>query len=122
MGVLKTGGDFICKIGNNINEIKELLYICSLCFEKVSMFKPISDNFDKNTSYFICQNYHNNNQCLDWHNNLNSEKINEDIIPVDFIIFLNNYIDSYNQLINNISNEKFEIYNIYKCKSIWNIF
>lgn len=111
----KSGGTFVCRINE---QILDLLYITTLCFETFSLFKPISENLNELYSYVIAQNYKGNS--IDWVSILENEdpKLS---IPQDFIMYVKDYNISLNSLkkkllINPIS------YNSYKCKAIWNIF
>lgn len=105
--LVKFGGTFIAPISGVSDE---LLYITSQCFDKISLFKPISaPSFANN--YLICQGLKPNN--LDWITYLYNNSTNIHIeVPPDFTQWVRGF--------NNISYDDVNI-DTYKCKAIWNL-
>jgi hypothetical protein len=83
------------------------LFILALSFEKISLFKPLSE--DINYSYVIAENYTGS-----W-----LEDVSNVEIPYDFVLFVENYIKMVRKEDDNNDRHK---YDTYKCKAIWNIF
>lgn len=116
--ICKPGGTFVCRIDETFED-DSLYYITSLCFEKISFFKPISEDLNSNFSYIIASNYKGNS--LDWISILEETKDLHVFVPSSFLTFIKNYYHSLQELkksllLNPIS------YNLYKCKALWNIF
>lgn len=102
---LKSDGTFI----SSVKLDSTYLYMASLTFNKITLFKPISS--EPNSYYIICEEIHINN--IDHINNLENNKT---ITPsVNFINWVKQYsnISQYNLNPND--------YDIYKCKAIWNL-
>ncbi len=119
---IKYGGNLVIRIDdkqlkNNI-KLLNLIYITSMNFEKINIFKPISENINNNWSYLIAQNYYN--QSTYWIEIIQKETdIN---LPQNFLTYIKEFNTSLNCLRNKLSKIKSDdIYNIYKCISIWNI-
>lgn len=58
MGVklLKLGGNFVIKVFDTVTELTaQLLWITSLCFDKITLFKPISSRPANTEKYLICE-------------------------------------------------------------------
>lgn len=56
ISILKTGGNFVCKIFNTVTSLSaELLFIASLCFDNITIFKPISSRPANAERYIICR-------------------------------------------------------------------
>ena len=54
--LLTQGGSFVVKVFDTVTELTaQLLYIASLCFDKISLFKPVSSRPANAEKYFICQ-------------------------------------------------------------------
>jgi len=122
----------------------ELLYITSLCFDKITLIKPLSSSLSSNISddiyYIVCQDAKINN--IDWvsyltssyskldhdnNNNTNSAEIVQLLtgVPVEFVEWVQGYKDlmlSYRNYLTQIKNIGItELYDTYKCKAIWNL-
>jgi len=118
---LKTGGKLVIRFDDsNLADKKllDLIYITSMNFEKINLFKPISEDLNGFWSYLIAENYHNQpSQWLDLiHNETNIK------LPRNFT----NYIEEYNNSLNNLKEQlsktkEDNIYNMYKCLSMWNM-
>lgn len=121
---LKLGGNLVIKL-NDISNIIYLyrIYYLSLCFEKISIIKPVTTLPYDNEKYLICINKINNNL-----NNINlfANNIKVNKLPNKFIewyIEINdeimelqiNYIININKTINNP-------YDLNKFPIIWNIY
>ena len=132
LSIINIGGTFVSKISLN-DELIDLLYIVSQCFDKITLFKPISTSFsDKdNTYYLVAQDAKTNN--IEWISYLKyslSKSINQgktvarliDNIPKDFIDWIteyNNLMLLYKKYLIELGETK--IYDTYKCKTIWNL-
>lgn len=116
--IISIGGTFVCKIRFD-ETLSKLLYLTSKCFEKITLFKPISTSAYDGIYYVIAQNANKNN--LDQIANLlNYQKIET---SNDFINWLHQYyflINSYNQFLID-HKEDYELYDTYKCKAMWNL-
>jgi len=54
--LLKEGGNFVVKVFDTVTELSaQLLYIASLCFDKITLFKPITSRPANAEKYLICQ-------------------------------------------------------------------
>ncbi len=54
--VLAIGGDLMVKMFDTVTQpTAELLYICSLCFDRITLFKPITSRPANAEKYLICQ-------------------------------------------------------------------
>jgi len=54
--VLKTGGDFVCKMFDTVEKISaDTLYIMARCFEEITLFKPCSSRPANAERYLICR-------------------------------------------------------------------
>ena len=57
ISVLRTGGTFVCKVFDTVTELSaQLLYICGIVFEEVSILKPVSSRPANAERYLICRN------------------------------------------------------------------
>lgn len=55
--VLKTGGNFVCKVFDTVTKVsRDTLYLLSRCFEKICMFKPVSSRPANSERYLVCIN------------------------------------------------------------------
>ena len=138
LGIIAIGGTFISKVSDLDDPLMvDLLWITTRCFDKVTLFKPVSTpSYDK-IYYVIAENAKVNN--IEWISYLEemysgSVKSNKKIIrllddlPISFVqwvIEYNNFILLYNKyLMSEISegnNGKTKLYDTYKCKAIWNL-
>lgn len=54
--LLREGGNFVLKMFDTVTELSaQLLYIISLCFDKITLFKPISSRPANAEKYLVCQ-------------------------------------------------------------------
>jgi 23S rRNA U2552 (ribose-2'-O)-methylase RlmE/FtsJ len=59
LSLLKKGGSFVVKVFDTVTEISaQTLYILSCCFEKISIFKPVSSRWGNSERYVICWSRH----------------------------------------------------------------
>ena len=139
LGVIKIGGTFISKISAmNTKLMIDLLYITAQCFNKITLFKPLSDDINNNIYYIIAEDARRNN--IEWMGYLEdsyTESIREskniisliEPVPDSFIKWIteyNNLMLLYKKyLINQISvmGQKGvdHLYDTYRCKAIWNL-
>lgn len=126
LNIISVGGDFVCKI--KLDNMQDLLYITSKCFEKITLFKPISISAYDNTFYIIAQNANKNNlEIISYlEHNLQSRVDNEKFfneLPRSFVRWLEDFyilMNSYYKFLNqNQENDK--LYDVYKCKAMWNL-
>ena len=105
-----------------------LQYVIHDLFETITLFQPMADNLNMDRFYLIAENF--SGTANDWIQILSSEDINLDI-PEDFYDYLDKFNQEYLDLTEFLKTQEFEndhdrssgtIYNIYKCKSLWNIF
>jgi len=116
--IISIGGTFVCKIRFD-ETLSKLLYITSKCFEKITLFKPISTSAYDGVYYVIAQNANKNN--LSEISHLANYERTE--VPDDFMNWLHQYyflINSYNQFLIDHKDD-YELYDTYKCKAIWNL-
>lgn len=135
LGVVAVGGTFISKISDLDNPLMlDLLWITTRCFDKVTLFKPISTpSYDK-IYYVVAQKAKINN--IKWVSYLEetySKSVKNsmtlirlvDNLPLSFVSWVtdyNNFILLYNKyLMNEIDSGTTELYDTYKCKAIWNL-
>ncbi len=141
LGTLKVGGTFVSKINlnNNLgdklnNLMMDLLYITSQCFNKITLFKPISTNLNDDIYYIVAEESKTNN--IEWVSYLEeayvtSTKENKQIINlidnipttfIDWVTEYNNLILLYKKYLQEQSNLGItDLYDTYKCKAIWNL-
>lgn len=105
----KPGANFVSRVQKNHIE---LFYITAMCFEKFTLFQPISENLNLPFFYVIAQGFKGSSS--DWLD-LISQKIE---IEEKFLNYLQEFFNSLAKL----KTEQLPEYNIYKCKAIWNIF
>ena len=120
LNIISIGGAFVCKIRLD-NSISKLLYITSKCFEKITLFKPISTSAYDGVYYVIAQNANKNN--LEQISHLLSINVEKTEVPDDFMNWLHQYyflINSYNQFLIDHKDD-YELYDTYKCKAMWNL-
>ena len=54
--LLKLGGNFVMKVFDTVTELSaQLLYIASLCFDRITLFKPIASRPANAEKYLICE-------------------------------------------------------------------
>jgi len=126
LNVIRIGGTFISKISNiNSPLIIDLLYITSRCFNKITLFKPISTDINNDTYYIIAEESKTNN--IEWISYLensyagNVHKLLTNIPEhfMEWITEYNNLILLYKKYLTVIKVD--ELYDTYKCKAIWNL-
>lgn len=121
--LVKPGGSFVSEVNLNKLENRTLLYITSLCFKKITLFKPISTNLNDNIHYIVAEESYGNN--IKWSSYLSNEF--ELCIPDSFINWVYNYqilFLKHKEYIYNIINntqKNTSLYNKYKCLATWNI-
>ena len=115
LNVLKLNGCFVCKVFDLFSiSMVQILYIVSLCFEKVFIYKPETSRPANSEKYLICMYYKNNlsesnkesllNIIENWQNITSSlsddETVILDNIRIDnnFIGYLNEYNEKYMDL------------------------
>ena len=56
ISILKEGGDFTCKMFHCLTErTAQLIYLCSLCFENISLVKPVPSRMNNSEKYIVCK-------------------------------------------------------------------
>ncbi len=125
--LVKIGGVFISKIRDLKDPLMvDLLYITSQCFDKVTLFKPLSSPFviQDNVYYLIAEGAKTNN--TEWIDYLS--KVGGNVqrllsgVPHDFETWIteyNNLMLLYNKYLSEVNTKK--LYDTYKCKAIWNL-
>lgn len=138
--VLKSGGNFVCKIFDTVSKISaDLIFLLSLCFNEIHIFKPISSRPANAERYVIGKNLRND---VSFYINLLREanlKYNQkqiisslfNMLPYNFEewLRLNNennlqlQRETTDRIIALLSDQKINIpeYNLYKCLAIWNL-
>jgi cap1 methyltransferase len=140
--VLKVGGNFVCKIFDTVSKISaDLMFLISLCFREVHIFKPVSSRPANAERYVIGMSLRSNiSFYIDLFRNANSSYKDNFIISSLFNLLPSKFeqwlsINNDNSLIlqrettDNIitlltnPNAKIDIpeYNLYKCLIIWNL-
>lgn len=119
--VLKKGANMVVKLKDTFNLDLGVLNIISLNFETISLFKPISENLETNVSYLIAQDYHN--QGLGWENLIQEKSLNYTQSLKDYVTQYNNTLLEFRNNLYTyvIDNDVKDIYNMYKCKNLWNM-
>lgn len=102
--LLKEGGDFVLKMFDTVTEITgQLLYLVSLCFERISLFKPIVSRPANAERYLICQGKRKGTEqyerILEQANTIYNEdeiliRLLRDPLPQDFVDWLTALNDS----------------------------
>lgn len=147
ISLLSPGGNFACKIFDTVTALSaQLLYICTLCFESLSVVKPISSRWANAERYFVAKNFKNNaGPYIDLLNEANNKyTTTENIVqlfssplPDSFIKWMNQHndtstdlrLDSSKKIIDYVkltTNQKVSYIpqpqlNLTKCFIIWNI-
>jgi len=122
LNIISVGGDFVCKI--KLDNIEDLLYITSKCFEKITLFKPISTSAYDDVYYIIAQNANKNNlEIISYlESKINNEKFFDEL-PQSFVRWLEDFhilmISYYKFLVQ--EQDKDKLYDVYKCKAMWNL-
>ena len=109
LNIIRIGGNFVCPV-SNIMGITDLLYITNQCFDKITLFQPVSAT--PNTNYIIAQGAKENN--IEWLNILSQPTDMKVKVPDEFVDWVKQF-----QYIPHIT--KYDDINIYKCKAIWNL-
>ena len=130
---IKIGGTFVCRIPDlNTNLIKDLLYITSQCFEKITLFKPLSTPLN-NTYFIVGENLNVNN--IQWVSYLENSyrkmvrtpnacyRLVEDSKEFDkWFREYNNLMLLYKKFLINTGNQGVTtLFDTYKFKGIWNL-
>lgn len=56
LGIVKAGGNFVCKVFDTTTETSaQLIGLCTLCFEEVTIVKPASSRFANAERYLVCR-------------------------------------------------------------------
>src|SRR5581483_2129690 len=115
--VLKLGGTYICKINENeINDLLKYLYLTTLSFETITLFKPFLEDLNEPYSYIICENFKNTS--IELINILSDNHENININP-KFIDYVQNYFKDLTILKESLTDAR---YYMYKCLSLMNLF
>lgn len=134
LGIIAIGGSFVCKV-SNITEplMMDLLWITSKCFDKITLFKPISTPSNDGIYYLVAENAKTNN--IEWIGYLEEsyqeakkyemgiKRLFKSDLPSDFRKWVEEY-DTFIKLYNNYldsQNPNYKIIDTYKCKAIWNL-
>lgn len=145
VNALKTGGNFICKIFDSVMDgTIHLLFLLSVSFESIIIFKPMSSRPGNSERYIICRNKREDNyaghillqawqQLLPYHRNNNPvifTSLVEDI-PISFLKYIEEtnkmsidlQLDIGKKIILYLSNQKILIpeYNLYRALIVWNL-
>jgi len=141
---LRIGGSFICKVYDTVTKIMaDLIFLMSLCFENIWLFKPISSRPANSERYLVCKNLRPN--IFEYINILATAyyryqgKTSNDImitnlfstLPEVFVSWLTNsnnqsfqtQIDYGNIILQLLNDHPVSLpqYNLYKCLVIWNL-
>ncbi|GAG56561.1 unnamed protein product, partial [marine sediment metagenome] len=130
LSIIEPGGSFVSTLPLLDNElIIDVLYTVSKCFDRISLFKPISTvSYDKHY-YLVAEKAKTNN--IEWISYLNEVCSKSDLglirllenVPsefVDWVVEYNNFMLLYNKYL--VSSEGIgRMYDTYKCKAIWNL-
>ena len=116
INVLKIASTFVSKAILT----PDLLYLASLCFDKVTLFVPVSDN----NIYLVAEGRKiNNTNMIILIDKLIRGITDKAPAPTpEFINWVNQYstiLSQYNQLVREYSDNK--LLDTYKCKAIWNL-
>ena len=132
LSIVKPGGKFVSIIGeidgpiNNL--VNDLLYITSLCFDKITLFKPLSTDINDGTYFVVAEGAKlNNTEWITYLTGLTNTNTNNIYSLLsgrpktfdDWVTEYNNLILMYKEHINEYPNV--ELYDTYKCKAIWNL-
>lgn len=115
----KPGANFVSRVQKNHIE---LFYITAMCFEKFTIFQPISENLNLPFYYVIAQNFKGSSS--DWLDLIRADSsVSEANLKIEekFLNYISDFYDSLNKLKIELSLNPTE-YDIYKCKAVWNIF
>lgn len=120
--ILKAGGTFICKIReSDLDKITKYLYLTTLQFKKLSLFKPFLENLSEEYTYVICEDFKNNPTELIYlleNENIETKNIN---INIDFLDYIKKYLTDLLKLKQKLSEIPI-VYYMYKCLPIMNLF
>lgn len=138
--ILAPGGNFVCKIFDTISKISaDLIFILSICFREIHIFKPVSSRPANAERYLIGLGIKQNiSFYIKLLQSVNSRYINNEIVTSIFNILPSNfenwlYTNNLNNLrlqrettdniITLLSKGKVDIpeYNLHKCLIIWNL-
>ncbi len=134
LGIIKIGGTFVSKIPHlNTKLMTDLLYITSQCFNKITLFEPLSTDITDNIYYIVAEDAKRNN--IEWVSYLEdsyTKSVKDDLnlislienVPSNFIKWIteyNNLILLYKKFIFEQVTNTEPLYDTYKCKAIWNL-
>lgn len=129
LSIVKPGGKAIFKtqLNNEPNELGfDLLYITSLCFDKITLFKPLSTDINNDEYFIVAERAKlNNTEWITYLSSLDDKKNLYKLLDErpkqfnDWVAEYNNLILMYKNYINKYPN--YELYDTYKCKAIWNL-
>jgi cap1 methyltransferase len=141
--LLKTGGNFVCKVFDTISKISiDCIYLVSLCFEEIHIFKPVSSRPANSEKYLIGKKLKNIDLTpyIQLLQNANAQYMDKmmvtslfelDQINPEFIkwmeqnnnFHLNNQRETANLIILMLEGKSVYIpeYNLLKCLAIWNL-
>lgn len=84
--VLREGGNMVIKVFDTVTELSaQLLYLASLCFEKISLFKPISSRPANNEKYLICQGKKKGTQKYEYILEKANQSYNQDEVVINLL-------------------------------------
>lgn len=84
--LLQPGGDFVMKMFDTVTELSaQLLYIAALCFERISLFKPIASRPANAEKYLICQGKLKGTEMYELLLSQANETYNEDEVIVNLL-------------------------------------
>jgi cap1 methyltransferase len=139
---VRDGGKFMVKVFDTVTRLTaQLLYIVSNCFDKISIFKPISSRPANSERYLICEGKRSNTQDYEailveasqrYSENLNIiNLIDDQNIPEEFLNWLfeqnsnsfNLQIKAGNDILSLLGGEEIILppYNLRKALIIWNL-
>lgn len=116
---LKTGGNFVLKM-DETNLLLSYIYLVALNFEKITIFKPITLNISSLDVYLVAENY--TNKPMQWMEYIEDDRKIK--TPPNLRTYLENYLISLNDMkrgLEIVMKSTNNLYNIYKCKNLWNM-
>jgi hypothetical protein len=124
--ILKPNGIYIQKIEEKylLKDLIPLLYLTSLNFKTLTLFKPFMENINSESLYIIAEEFIPNYfDILSFLKNSHI-KVSHIKVPDDFINYIQEYFDDLVRLKEKLSkhNSNKKIYNMYNCLAYMNIF